>query len=531
LEWQIGLVWPRRAAPAWWFGREELKSPEMSETRGNIRFWASGTALYRSALAVAVAALYLRTAGYPYIQFDDHKHIFENPQILNPSWSAVAQFWKTPFFGLYIPFTYSVWVALSYLSPGRAAGAMPDPGFFHLVNAALHLASTLLLFSVLERLLRKRAIAIERARGAAFLGALLFAVHPLQVEAVAWISGMKDVLYGFLGLVAVQQYLVWRSAEGRWFSYAVASVAFGLALLSKPTAIVIAPFLLLLNRFFLGDSWSDARKGLLPWLGLCVPFVLVTMHLQPSATLKFVPTWWQRLFIASDALGFYLRKLLLPHPLLLDYGRLPEIVVTRPGDWAVGIFLCGLAALGLWKSRRNAPWVTGSGLLLALGIFPVSGLVSFQFQNFSTVSDHYLYFSMVGAALGLAFFLAERPRWAQGAVLALLVVYGGLSHLQVEHWRKDETLFGHTLRHNPDSLFSRTNLSYALVASGRAEEALPHLAEAARLRPSEPSLKLGLAHGLLMASRFRQARDLCEELERKEPSLRVPALNCLERPR
>ncbi len=151
-------------------------------------------------LTVVCLIVYTRTCGFGSLSLDDAKHIFENPAMNPPSLAGILHFWTAPYFGLYIPITYTLWAVAAVVGwrGGRPPTAI-DPAIFHGLNVAVHAANAVLVFSVLRSGLEKRAPNPRRDL-AAGLGALLFAVHPIQVEAVAWISGMKDLLFGFFAL-------------------------------------------------------------------------------------------------------------------------------------------------------------------------------------------------------------------------------------------------------------------------------------------------------------------------------------------
>src|SRR6185503_6497754 len=149
----------------------------------------------RLALVILIAlplAVFAQTWNFEFV-WDDAANIVNNRYLNPPSVANLVQFWRGPYERLYIPLTYSVWWATTALAGGSGSG----PSVFHLANGLMHILSTLVVFAVLKILIRQH--------WAACAGALLFALHPLQVEPVAWITGMKDVLSGFLSLLALWQ--------------------------------------------------------------------------------------------------------------------------------------------------------------------------------------------------------------------------------------------------------------------------------------------------------------------------------------
>jgi NADH-quinone oxidoreductase subunit A len=163
-------------------------------------------------ILVATVAAYARVHRFDFTSWDDYDTVARNPLLNPPTMRAVRAFWTRPHGDLYIPVTYTLWYAVARCparwSPRRRRrcrnlGAQP----FHSVNIALHIASAMLAFAVLDLLIRHRI--------AATLGALLFALHPVQVESVAWVSGAKDLLFGMLALLAIYEYLSSRSSSNR----------------------------------------------------------------------------------------------------------------------------------------------------------------------------------------------------------------------------------------------------------------------------------------------------------------------------
>src|ERR1700733_6640765 len=138
-----------------------------------------------------------------FVSWDDSFNIYHNPHFNPPTLAGVAAYWAHPAYGLYIPLTYTLWGLLAMVAqvPPDAQGVSLNPWIFHLASIALHVLSVLVVFEILQLLIRNRV--------AACIGAMLFAIHPVQVEAVAWAAGMKDVLSGLLALVAIWQHLIY----------------------------------------------------------------------------------------------------------------------------------------------------------------------------------------------------------------------------------------------------------------------------------------------------------------------------------
>jgi protein O-mannosyl-transferase len=231
--------------------------------------------------------------SHEFVLWDDGLHVFENPYFQSLTWNSILAFWREPYAELYIPLTYTLWALVAAASWGKTAtpaGAAPfDPRFFHTLNLLVHLLSVLVVWRIVRCLLSRTMSegertatrpALTRVEWAACGGALLFAVHPIQVEAVAWVTGFKDVLCGFLSCVAIWQYLRYASgsaeaapsgkparakAQRSLGHYWLATVVFVLALLAKPTAVVIPVVVWVLDAWGWPQTWRHRRPALLAW--------------------------------------------------------------------------------------------------------------------------------------------------------------------------------------------------------------------------------------------------------------------------
>lgn len=475
-------------------------------------------------LIVITVAVFWQVHDHEFV-WDDDVNVYENPH-LNPGPSPdILRFWQKPYRKLYIPLTYTVWATLARFTrtPTTAEGTNLDPRLFHVANLVVHLLSMIVVFTILRILVRDD--------WAACGGTLLFALHPVQVEPVAWVTGMKDVLSGFLSLVALWQYLAyastrptyttgetekraetWVEEQGtpnrKWWSYhyALATLAFMLALLSKPSAVVVPVVAWVLDFWVLRRSVRQSAVALIGWIALAVPFIVLTKLVQSDSGLDFVTPLWARPLVASDTVAFYLYRLALPLWLGPDYGRTPELVLRQGWIYVTWIVPFSLAVL-LWLWRDQRPWLVASVGIFVAGILPVSGLVPFVFQKVSTVADRYLYVSMLGPALGLAFFLCQRRRLLSVGVVCLLILgfLGIKSAIQTRYWQSSYTLFNHALRLNPNSWTGHNNLGAWLTSQGRLEEAIQHFREVFRIRPNYVKAYHNLGNVLLSQGKFEEA--------------------------
>ncbi|MBS0208954.1 MAG: tetratricopeptide repeat protein [Planctomycetes bacterium] len=460
-------------------------------------------------LVLAVAVVYGRAVTFDFVDWDDQRHLVENRAINPASWSGLSQVWSTPYDHLYIPLSYTwfalqAWVSQLFLGPRQLS-----PALFHAVSVLLHLACTLLAWRLIRSLVRDEISAL--------FGVLLFAVHPLQAESVAWVSEQRGLLSAALALAAINVYLsVWSTAVNssaptatawRWDRYLLATLLFVTSLLAKPSAAVVPVLVLIVAVGWLELPWRRAMKSLTPWLALSVAALLLTKRLQGNDELTFVPSLFLRPFVAGDALAFYLAKLVWPVELGFDYGRRPQDVLEAGQAYITWLLpvLVTLVAL-LPASRRT--WLVAWGWLI-VALAPVLGLVPFVYQEVSTVADRYMYLPMVGVALALA---AALKRASGGLAMAIagagLGVLALLSFEQAAFWTDSPALFNHGLEVNPRSFTAQYNLGAAELRSRDFAAADERLRACLAINPD-----YALAHNALGVSLAERGRWAEAEIE------------------
>lgn len=405
---------------------------------------------------------------------------------------------------LYIPVTYTLWLATAAVggwfmdTPFSAL----NPSLFHALNLVVHLFAAGLVYGIL--------LELYGHRWAALTGAVIFGVHPVQVETVAWASGLKDLLAGALSLASI--WLVVREVNRSskvgggagavgWKNryYILALLAYAGALLSKPSAVVTPVLLVVIGRWMLHLSWRRVGGLVWPWVALAIPCVIWTKLVQPAVIVATISPIVGRPVVVCDALGFYLLKLVWPVGLCVDYGRTPAWVLAegwKQGLWAIPIVLM----VGLWLVRRRFAAGIIAAAIFAAGLSPVLGMVRFDFQHYSTVADHYLYLPMLGVSVGVCALAAglNRQRWWVWPGVAGAVLLMGLSVAQVRHWRDTPTLFTRVIQVNPRSWAGHNSLSAWMLQQGRVRQARDEAQVAVRINPaSAPSwVNLGAALAL-----------------------------------
>jgi len=469
-------------------------------------------------LVLACVAVFGEIGRHGFVRWDDEINVYRNPY-LNPVTPAnLGHFWTGTGMGkaadtVYRPLVYSIYALIApgaattpYLTDGQGAGLDARP--FHAVSLLVHVLNVLLVFGLLRRLVKND--------GAAAVGAALFALHPLQVEAVAWVSGLTDLLGALFSLLALTAFVRFREAgqgNGSWKWFAVATLWFGLALLSKPSAAVLPLLALVLDCAVLGRSWRESVKVLAGWLPLALASVIVAHHAEPVLLSGVVTPWWTRPLIAGDALLLSVRHLVWPVGLGIDYGRSPGVALADHA-WLSSLVVL-IAGACVRRLRRRCPWLLAGAALFAAALLPTLGLIPFRFQTFSTVADRYSYLALLGPSLALAWSLARLPhrlpaRLAAGSICAAALLLMSLgSAAQVTTWRSSTALFDHALVVNPRSWMAHLNLGGILADTGRRDEAVVHYQQAMRLRPDDAA-KDAYTDGVTLARQGRKAEAAAE---------------------
>jgi hypothetical protein len=466
-------------------------------------------------LVLATLLCYWPVCGNEFVTWDDPQNVTVNPYLHPPSFANLAHFWSLTYEQGVLPLTYTVWSALALVAQVQtpdAAGQSLNPYVFHAANLILHCASVVLMYLLLKRL-------IGRAWPSA-AGAALFAIHPLQVEPVAWVTGMKDILAGFFSLVTLLCYVIAAQqslpaekekpsslnpagaganhrASARTYGL-LASLAFVAALLSKPGTVTIPLLAIILDRWVIGRSWK--RVLLLPsaWLALsAVSMAHTTLSGVWHHVTAHVPIY-DRPLIAADALAFYLRKLVLPVGLTTLYPHSPSQMLAGRLIWIIWVVPVAVAVFA-WLMRKRAPTLWAGMLIFFVAPLPVLGLVAFDHQRYSTVADRYVYVAMLGPGLALAGLLGKlRPTRRPLVAIAILVglaTLGAMSFAQTGVWHDSQHLFSRVLQINANSDVAYAHLAEESLALGDFTAAEQQALRAIALDPNQfaPYLTLGTA--------------------------------------
>lgn len=454
--------------------------------------------------------------------WDDDLHITANPTIIGPL--GLTEIWTSARANYFPLVLTNFWVqhALWGLAPFG----------YHVVTLVCHILAALLLWRVLAQL---------RVPGA-WLGAALWALHPVQVESVAWICELKNTQSAVFFLLAIGCWLTWLGG-GRGFSppsgdagipegrlkprptsirpYALALLFALLAILSKPSTVMLPVVLGLLTWWVHRRlTWRDLVP-LVPFLALSSAAALWTIWEQRvnsgAEGAEWAQTWPERFASAGRVIWFYLGKLAWPAELIFIYPRW-SIDATRVLAFAP--LAAAFATLGVlwWRRHTVLRPVFVTVMFFGALLFPVLGFFSVYFFRYSFVGDHFQYLASMGplalAGAGLTVAL-ERGRgpaaWLRPLVPAVvLALLGGLSWRESRAYTKSETLWRTTLARNPDAFMAWANLGATLAEKNRHPEAILAFRRALQLRPQDAPVLNDLGCSLVVLNRSPEAIPIFE---------------------
>jgi protein O-mannosyl-transferase len=447
-------------------------------------------------LVLATLAVYFQVHSFEFINLDDPAYVSGNGHVgagVTPG--NIKWAFTTGLCGNWHPVTW-----LSYMMDRQLFGF--DPAVFHLVNVFFHIANVLLLFLVLKKM-------TGSCWQSAFVAAL-FALHPLHVESVAWVSERKDVLSTFFWLLTMAAYV--RYVKKLSFSnYLLAMVVFALGLMSKPMLVTL-PFVLLLL-----DYWPLERKiswrlvvEKIPLFVLAAGSSVITFFIQRGdkamVTLTMFPIEYR---IAGVFVSYaeYIEKMLVPVKLAFFYPNPGQNVSIRYAVMSA-IFLAAVTIIILLFAKNHRYLVTG-WLWFVGTLVPVIGIVQVGSQ---AVADRYSYITLTGLFIIIAWGLPEllakskyRKIVLQISASIVLCVLGAVTYIQTGYWKNTLTLSLHAVEVTKDNFLAYFAAVPYLRDQGRMEEAVQFSYEAVKIQPDNADALQGLALCLCYANKANEA--------------------------
>jgi Flp pilus assembly protein TadD len=447
------------------------------------------------ALAVAALAVFGGALTCDFVNYDDPTYVTSNPDVqhgLTPA--GVVWAFETPAASNWHPLTW-----LSHMADVQFFGMSPVG--HHLTSLLLHAANAVLLFLILN--------AMTGAFWRSAVVAALFALHPLRVESVVWVSERKDVLSSLFWMLTVWSYFHFQKAKSKlWYATALASFACGL--MSKPMLVTLPFVLLLLDYWPLGRriSWQLILEKI-PFFGLTAISSVVTFLVQkrggavsPLTGLPLLPR------IANALISYvrYIAKFFWPTRL--------SVLYPHPGHWPVWqivsatVLLAVITALVVWRWRAQPYLAVGWFWFLGM-LAPAIGLVQVGIQS---MADRYSYLPLVGISIivvwGLSDMLAQyhAGRWILGAAAGVAITACiVLTPLQVLHWHDSDSLFEHAIAVTKNNYLAYNNLGYFLSNRGESEKAMKYYESALQINPNYDEGHNNLGFALAALGRFQEA--------------------------
>lgn len=470
--------------------------------------------------------MYIPVIDQEFSHWDDTRYV---SVVWKPSWDRA---WKiaTDYKLQYITELYFNPIHFLSLMADQAlvgSGDEPQAWIAKLANVGYHALNSVLVFVLL--------LAMGTSRVPAFLGALLFAVHPVQVGTVAWVAERKNLLATFFclsSLILFVKYL----CTGYLRFLPLVLVLFLAGLLSKPTAVTL-PVVLITTVFTIDANRSVRTRGLI--VACFMLLIAAGWGLGVTRTERtfswLLPSWPYRPLLASGAIWFYIGKFVLPVDLSPIY---PKWNIPANVSWFGFLAVCLMVASGavFYFRKRIDRWILWGLVVFLVSLAPVTGLIPFGYMNHSYVGDHLLYLPMVGLVVVVARLaqfslekIGEHSRYGRLFVAAMYVWVGllGIASVQQEWlWRNPTAIWEATLKHNPTSPAAYNNYGFLCMTKGDLDKAEALFKKAIEFGPGldKPYYNLGLIYqrrGELEPAKkmFAKAAEL--DLDDREPLIMV----------
>lgn len=472
-----------------------------------------------AALAAAALAVFWPVLHHDFVNYDDDVYVTENPKVrAGLTVDGLRWAWTTSHAANWHPLTW-----ISHMLDSEIFGL--DPGGHHLTSLILHALNGVLLFLVLSR--------TTGAMWRSALVAVLFVIHPLHVESVAWVAERKDLLSTSFGLLALLAYA--RHAESpRPARLTWVFLLLALGLTAKPM-LVSFPFVLLLLDYWplrrsRDESWRRLVIEKLPLFGLAAVSGVVTVAVQRAGgalgSTELYPLG-ARIPNAIVSCVEYLRKTVWPADLAVFY--------PHPGSawepWRVAVAATLVAAVSVLavRLRRQQPWLLTGWLWYLVTLAPVIGLIQVGQQ---ALADRYTYLPLIGVFTGIVWIVPDlRSRRALAvtagiAAAVMIATLGVAARAQVGHWRDSVALFRHALEVTENNHIAHNSLGVALSRLGREPEAMEHYREALRVRPGDADAHYNLGLSLAEQGRTDEALEHFLSAARSRPGFVKAHYNC-----
>jgi tetratricopeptide (TPR) repeat protein len=463
-------------------------------------------------LACALAFLvYVPTLGFQFV-YDDKPQIVQNPGI--HAWRYLPHYFTSHAWaelyphvnGNYYRPLFLLWFRLNHAVFGL------DPKGWHFTTILCHVATTYMVFILIRRLAASRWIA--------FTAATLFALHPVHMESVAWVSGVTDPLMAIFLIGSFLAYLASREEQrGAWMTLAL--FLFALGLLEKETIVVLGPLVFVYAWLYAAEkSWSSrlacALKQSLAFFGLTILYLMLRAHILHGLSHSVTPLSWGSMALTEPSIVWlYIRHLLIPFGLSGLYG-LPYVTKLMSAAFMLPVVLLLVVVLLLawWISRLpDARLALFACCWIVLPIIPVLFLRAYAEGDIA--HDRYLYIPSIGFVLLVSLFLAEvTRRWAsirrklqRGGLVVVAVVYAVATVTQQLYWASDLLLYGRAYKIAPHDNLICNDLGAALMDEGKPSEAIALYSQVLAREPGFWLSNYNLGYTYYELGRFKEGEE------------------------
>jgi len=462
-------------------------------------------------LVVATLSVYWQVKDFEFVNYDDPLYLSENPHVREGlSCRSIIWAFTTIHAANWHPLTW-----LSHMLDVHLFGMNPGP--HHLSNLQLHIANTLVLFFVFRlmtgALLRSAVIA------------LLFALHPLHVESVAWVAERKDVLSTFFWMLTLLLY-IWYVRRPAIPKYVAVFLCFSLGLMSKPMLVTVPIILLLLDYWplgrFRGGALFDDKAALpgktvlflvcekIPFFILSAASAVVTIFAQQKggtvSSLEVIPI---SVRIANALVSYvaYIGKMVWPTKLAVIYPYSHDLPLWQVAG--AGLIILSISLM-VFKVRWRQPFLVFGGLWYLVTLVPVIGLVQVGLQS---MADRYTYVPIIGLFIMIVWGIPDK--WFQhrfgkaglaAAASVILFTMIVATWVQVRYWKNSIALFEHANKVVLDNYVIHNNLGNALARKGRLNDAFAHYSKAMSINPGKAAdIHNNLGAALLVNGNIKEA--------------------------
>ncbi|MEP6733376.1 MAG: tetratricopeptide repeat protein [bacterium] len=460
-------------------------------------------------VALITLAVFLPALRNGFVAWDDDKNFLNNPHYRGLGPAQLGWMWTTFRLGHYVPLSWMT-LGLDY-----TFWTMQPIGY-HLTNVVLHAANATLVYFLARRLIERgdrEALDQRLATAAAVFAALVFSLHPLRVESVAWVTERRDVLSLFFMLTSTLAYMRMTDAAAQRARWYVASLALAIcALLSKATAMTLPAVLLILDVYPLKRLghvtgwWTPSAKRVYAEL---VPFAVCSVAAIALSIVALHPPQQlllgQKLAISAFGLAFYLWKTMVPLGLAPLY-QMPRSLALGSAPFVASYIVVAMLFGAAWRARQRRPAVTAALIAFTVIVLPMLGVV----QNGPQIAaDRYTYHAAPALAILAGAAVVQFARWnarvVAGACVVMLGAMSALTWRQIAVWHDSATLWSRVLEVDPNSSIAHSSWASLLFAEGRLDEATEHSARAVELDPDDPQARNALGTAFARRGKLDEA--------------------------